>query len=158
MRPMTVLLAALAVTGCGDPPRAVNPEPSGVSIRADLGGDHDVAGTWLDIDRVECTTGELIREVASGPLDPVREEMPDPLTMDGLVALDAPEDHVAVDLYAVLEPGCYALEATPLSKVQDKFATSIDCAPSARQTVLIEPGGMAEVTLPSACVGDGPPR
>jgi len=151
-------IAAVAMMGCGDPYPANLPEPSGVSIRADLGGDHDVAGTWLDIDRVECATGALIREVASGLLDPVREVMPDSLTMDGLVALDGPADHVAVELYATLEPGCYALEATPLAKVQDQFATSTECAPSGRQSVVVERGGLAVVTLPSVCLGDDPAR
>lgn len=152
----TLPLIICGLAACSAPEEAPNDPQlgsTGVSLRADVVGDTDVAGVRYTITPVDCDTGEIINPDDVQVVVRALENMLLPGGHPGFQSgpFDAASGHLFSDAFQALPEGCYDIGAQPLDADGE---ISEDCAPATERNVAVKDGEVTEVMLLSQCAND----
>jgi hypothetical protein len=155
-------LSAIVLAGCGGDlfgpgDSQVRPNDySGARLTISLSGDNDVTGFHFEVDRVECTAGEMYDDFhyeEDVSLD--SSSFPGRIDFLAEAPLDEGSDHVGADFFIALDPGCYVVTATPASEITDTgYTASEDCSTATSDPLEVVGGYTTETVLLSQCEGD----
>lgn len=144
----------LLLAGCVDLTGAEKATRTGALLSVDWYGETDVVGLHLELERVACAATDAFSPArVTHTVDLLDTGAPGPFEARA-VRTDPDSRHISADLFAAVEPGCWAVRAIPVQELgAEVWVASADCG-LAEGEVVVADGQTAALTLLSQCVGD----
>jgi len=147
---ISALSLTLATVAACQSPDTFRQDDANFRARVSVSLETDVASISVTATPVDCATGLATGEAPTTDTANLLGRALADFEND-LDPTDAASDHDFADVFMVLAPGCYDVDATPLQA--DGVTASTDCSNAADLGVQVTDGVTTEVLLMSSCLG-----